>query len=364
MTTATTPERLPARRPIRGLDPVDGAILNVMQEQFPVVARPYLLLADATGTSEEDAVRRVARMKDMGVLRQVSAIWDTRALGYKTMLVAMRAAPERIDAAARVINAHPGVSHNYKRNHEFNIWFTLAVPANGDLEWCVQRLGKLAGAESIRMLPTLRLFKIGVTLDMTGERSLTHQSTPDYSDAMRAAASNVALTPFDVDLVRATQEDLPVVERPFLPAAQTLGITEDALFEELARLRRQGHLRRFAAILRHRRAGFGANGMAVWEVPEERLPEVGPLMASFKVVSHCYQRPTYEDWPYNVFTMVHARTVEDCQAVVDAIRESSDVDRYAILYSTKEYRKIRLRYFTPDLDEWEARQRSLEAAGR
>lgn len=344
---------------LRSLDALDGRILNVMQEDFPVVRRPFAAIGEAIGVSEEEVLEHLRRQKEQRILRQVSAIWDTRALGYRSMLVAMRVAPERIDEAARVINSHPGVSHNYKRNHEFNLWFTIAVPHDGDLEWCVERLGELAGAISTRMLPTLKLFKIGVTLDMTGQESLVRKAKPNYSDEMRASASAFELNAHDIEVVRATQEDLPLVPEPFASGAERLGISQEELFEELARLRRQGHLRRFAAILRHRRAGFGANGMAVWAVEPERLAEVGPMMASYKVVSHCYQRPVYPDWPYNVFTMIHARKIADCQAVVDDIRETAGVDEYAVLYSTKEYRKVRLRYFTDELDGWEARQREL-----
>ncbi len=118
----------------------------------------------------------------------------------------------------------------------------------------------------------------------------------------------------------------------------------------------RNYMRRFAAVLNHRKAGFGANGMAVWQVPEEDLEEIGPRMAAFQAVSHCYKRPTYPDWPYSIFTMVHARSKQACEEAIEAIAEDTgltDPSRRAVLYSTYEFKKIRLMYFTPDYREWE-----------
>jgi len=112
-----------------------------------------------------------------------------------------------------------------------------------------------------------------------------------------------------------------------------------------------------AAVLHHREAGFRANAMGVWVVPADRAEDVGRILGSFKGVSHCYLRPTYPDWPYSIFTMVHGQDAEGCQEVIDAMARATGFAEYALLYSTKEYKKTRLRYFTPELDEWEARVR-------
>src|SRR4051794_39480532 len=159
---------------------------------------------------------------------------------------------------------------------------------------------------------------------------------------------------FDRAVIRATQGDLPVVAEPYVPAAAELGITVDALIEHLHGMVERGLLRRVAAILFHRRAGFSANGMGVWKVPEERVLEIGPRMASFRGISHCYQRPTYEDWPYQLFTMAHGRSKEECDAVLDAVANSvPDLQDRAILYSSTEFKKVRLLYFTDDFRNWE-----------
>lgn len=337
------------------IDARDQQLLNVLQADFPVVHAPYAALARTIGGCDEaEVIERIAGLRSARVIRQLSAIFDTRSLGYQSTLVAMRVAPDHLEAAAAVINDHPGVSHNYRRNHEFNLWFTLATAPGSDIDATLARLHELSGAEVTRKLQTLKLFKIGVKLDMTGEKDVTRQEDPDYTGIQRDFALQTPITEDDVRVIRAVQDDLPLSPHPFADCAATQGLTEEALFEGMAGLRARGHLRRVAAILHHRRAGYAANAMAVWAVPPDHAEELGRRMAEFAAVSHCYQRPVYEDWRFNLFSMIHGRKAADCERVVDAIRESIGVDDYAVLYSTKEYKKTRVRYFTPELEEWEA----------
>jgi siroheme decarboxylase len=144
------------------------------------------------------------------------------------------------------------------------------------------------------------------------------------------------------------------VSEPFAPAAAQLGWTVAELLEHMEGMKERGLLRRVAAILFHRRAGFSANGMGVWQVPEERIAELGPRMAAYRGISHCYQRPTYPDWPYSVFTMAHGRSKEECDAILDAIGEQIEgIEGRATLYSSTEFKKIRLQYFTDEFKAWE-----------
>jgi len=328
------------------LDSVDRRLLNRIQEDFPLVPRPYAALGEVLGIPEEEAMARIARLRAERVVRQISAIFDTRALGYRSSLVAMRIPEERLEEAARRISEHPGVSHNYARQHAFNLWFTLAVPPWQDLDEVAARLGRQAGAEATRVLPTLRLFKIGVRLDVTGERAPDAPETRRaYSgeDAARGAAS--PLRGRDIAFVRELQKDLPMVPRPFLPWAERLGCTEEDLFAWCREMTRVGKMRRFAAVLRHQNAGFVSNVMGVWRVPPERVDEVGPIMASFAAVSHCYERPTYPDFPYNLYTMVHGRSREECLRTLEAIEARTGITEHAYLWSSREFKKERVLYF-------------------
>jgi siroheme decarboxylase len=344
------------------MDDLDKRLLNHMQNDFPLADRPFAVLAEQVGVSEDDVLERVHRLRAEKILRQVSAIFDTKSLGYQSSLVAMRTAPGRVHEAAQIVNEHPGVSHNYERNHEFNLWFTIAVPPSGDLEATVWRLHELAAAESTRILYTLRLFKIGVDLDMVGNRAPDATATPQYSESDRNRALQSALTDQDIAVIRELQEDVPAIAEPYAPMASRLGWSTEQLFEAAAGLKRRGFLRRVAAIMYHRKAGFRSNAMGVWAVPDSRIAEVGPKMASFAAVSHCYQRPIYPDWPYSIFTMVHGRTDDDCKAILRAIAESTEVDEYRELYSTREYKKVRLRYFTDDYAQWDAKHMLASAA--
>ena len=269
------------------LTDLDKRLLNLMQGQFPIAPRPYQHVAAEAGITEEEAMAAVSRLLEERIIRQVTPIFDTRALGYSSMLVAAKVDADNPWRAANIINAHPGVSHNYLRNHEFNIWFTIATEPDSPLgvQGTLDVLAKEAGAESVRQLPTLKLFKIRMDLEMEG-------GTDALSTAGEAAEpmelDPIELSRDDIDVIRATQGDLPVVSRPYADAAERLGMSEEALVEHMGAMVDRGILRRVAAILFHRRAGFSANGMGVWKVPDERILELGMRMASFRGISHCY----------------------------------------------------------------------------
>jgi DNA-binding Lrp family transcriptional regulator len=182
-------------------------------------------------------------------------------------------------------------------------------------------------------------------------------TTADLAQAVEATEpAETERQPYDeldVAVILALQGSMPVVAEPYAPAAATLQMSQEALLQHLEAMRQRRLLRRVAAILYHRRAGFSANGMGVWKVPDERVMELGPKMAAFRGISHCYQRPTYQDWPYSIFTMAHGRSPEECDAILDSIAEATGIDERATLYSSTEFKKIRLLYFTEDHRAWE-----------
>jgi DNA-binding Lrp family transcriptional regulator len=336
------------------LDDVDRRLLNLMQGSFPIAPRPYQRVAELAGIPVEEAMARVRRLLDVRIIRQVTPIFDTRALGYSSMLVAAKVDPDVPHRAARVINEHPGVSHNYLRNHDFNLWFTIATEPDSELglEGTLEVLAREAGAESVRELPTLRLFKIRMDLEMEGDTEALAQAA---EASQPVELERQPYDELDIAVIRALQGDMAVVEEPYAAAAAAVGMPQERFLDHLAGMQERGLLRRVAAILYHRRAGFSANGMGVWQVPEERIHEVGCRMAAVRGISHCYQRPTYPDWPYSVFTMAHGRSKEECDAVLDAIAAMTGIAGRATLYSSTEFKKIRLLYFTDEFKEWERR---------
>jgi siroheme decarboxylase len=335
------------------LDALDRRLLNLLQGCFPIATRPYAHVAELAGVPEEEVLARTKRLVDERIIREITPIFDTRVLGYSSMLVAAKVDPENPWRAAKIINSHPGVSHNYLRDHDFNIWFTIATEPGSPLglDGTLDVLQRLTGAESVRQLPTLRLFKIRMDLEME-KGTETLAAAAEAVDHREPEA--IELSDLDLAAIRATQGPMEVVPEPFAPASAELGISERELLDHLESMRERRALRRVAAILFHRRAGFSANGMGVWRVPDERILELGPRMASFRGISHCYQRPTYADWPYSVFTMAHGRSKEECDAILDSIAEDTGIDERRTLYSSTEFKKCRLRYFTDEHKRWEA----------
>ena len=335
------------------LDDADKRLLNLLQGSFPLDPRPFAHVAGLAELSEDEVLGRTRRLLDERIIREITPIFDTRVLGYSSMLVAAKVDAANPWRAAKIINSHPGVSHNYLRDHDFNLWFTLATEPESPLglDGTLDVLQRLTGAQSVRQLPTLRLFKIRMDLEM--ERG---------TDALAAAAEAIEhrepeaipLSELDVATIRAAQGPMEVTHEPYAPAAAELGIPQEQLLAQLESMRERRALRRVAAILFHRRAGFSANGMGVWNVPQERILELGPRMSSFRGISHCYQRPTYADWPYSVFTMAHGRSKEECDAILDSIAADTGIDDRRTLYSSTEFKKIRLRYFTDEHKRWEA----------
>ena len=324
------------------IDLFDKQLLNDIQWVFPLVDRPYLEISKRHNMSEDEVMRRIAYMKDIGLIRQINAIFDTRRLSYKSALVAFAVMPDKLDSVANEVNKHPGVSHNYERNHDFNMWFTLAVPPYGDMKRDLDRLASLDGVIKYRLLPTLKLYKIGVRLDMVNDDA---EKPKPMDEVKQLNPQKIEITENDKYFIRELQKDLKVIPEPFKEMAENLRITTTELFAKAKEYEKNGVMRRFAAILRHRDAGFSANGMVVWQVPDEKIDEIGYKLAAFPQVSHCYRRPVYSDWQFNLFSMIHARTLEAAEKIAAEMSEIVEIKDYRILFSCREFKKERVKYF-------------------
>ncbi len=331
-------------------------LLKLLQEDLPLEKEPFERLARDLGISQEEILGRIRELKEEKLLRQISPIFDTRRAGYDSSLVAFKVPRDYIEEAAELVNTHPGVSHNYERNHEFNLWFTLAVPPDSELglEGSVELLAKECKAEDWALLRTVKTFKIGV--------KLSYESLWDREEVEPPAPHEpqpVPLTDLERRVIRITQNDLPLSTRPFLELEKGFGIPEEEILNVLRDLKDKGVMRRFSAILRHRRAGFKANGMIVWRVERERVEEVGRYLARFKAVSHCYERTTGGGWNYNLFSMVHGREKAQVDEFAEKVAGELSVEEFRILYSLREFKKRRIRLFSEEFYEWESRHLSL-----
>ena len=324
-------------------------ILSRIQKAFPLVPKPFEKIANELGMSEKEVLAILNEQKEAGIIRQTSAIFDTKRLGYKSSLVAFKIDEADIDKAVTILNAHPGISHNYERNHDFNIWFTIAVEPKSlmGLEGTIKRLAELTGAKDYIILPTLKLFKINVKLNTTGKDAKKER-------VKKVKHKDIEITPLYKEVIRLTQYDIEFVSEPFKKITKQLGIDYEEYFNILSQLQEAGVMRRFASILNHRKAGFNANAMVVWDVEEgKKGEEIGAKAAAYSAVSHCYLRPKYPNWPYNLFTMVHGKTKEETNGIIEEMAKEIPTNNYMPLYSSREFKKVRIEYFTPAFREWE-----------
>ena len=324
-------------------------ILYRVQKNFPLVIKPFEQIAKELNTTEDEVIKILQEEKANNIIRQTSAIFDTKKLGYTSSLVAFEIHQDKIDDAVIILNSHPGISHNYERNHKYNIWFTIAISpeSKSNLEDTVELLSKLTKASDYILLPTLKLFKISVKLDTTNKQDKKEK-------VEKKKFKNIELTPYHYNIIKEAQNDIAIVSEPFKEIIEKLNITYDEFFQALQDFQDSGVMRRFACILNHRKAGFGANAMVAWDIEEGvKGEEIGKIAASFSAVSHCYLRPKYPTWNYNLFTMIHGKTKEDTQEVIENIAKEIEYKSNMPLYSSREFKKVRIKYFCDEFKNWE-----------
>lgn len=332
---------------LAGLTDLDRRVLDRIQASFPVSSRPFATLAKDLGVTEADVLASVRSMKASGVIRRIGAIFDSHRLGYRSTLCAIAVPEDRVEEVAALISEYPNVTHNYEREDRYNVWFTLIAHNAARIQAILDEIAETTGIDDMLDLPATRLFKIKVDFDFTGERDARSEAPRVTKPAETEA---VVLSREEKALARLLQGDLHITERPFLDLAKTLcecgyDVDEDWVLERTCEWADTRVIRRFGAAIRHHHTGFSANAMGVWHAPEERVEEVGAIMASFKEVSHCYQRPSAPTWPANLYTMIHGRTREECVEVADRIREATGLDEPRLLYSVREFKKTSMKYF-------------------
>lgn len=345
------------------LDQTDRLLLDLLQSEFPLQRRPFNALAGRLRITEDEAIARTLKLKQDGVIRQIGAIFDSARLGYQSALMAFEIPFEEIDKAAEIINAHPGVSHNYLRDHAYSLWFTLAVPPGSDIAKHASILANMTGARKYLFLPTLRVFKIGVNFRMSNEPvDQSAANGPElqdlanaFSDRQQEESENgtTTLSNLDKKMIRLLQEDLLIVKEPFAQMAEKAGCSEGAILQKADEFLERGVMRRFAAILRHMQAGYRYNVLTLWSVEPRKAEAVGRSLASHPSVSHCYLRLPADGWPYNLYAMLHARSAEEVEAITKELAGKTGGKDFLALQTVKEFKKCRMKYFDDGIEEWE-----------
>ncbi len=331
---------------------IEQQILQIIQTDFPLTERPYQAIGKAIGISEDEVITILRSLKQQNIIRQISAIFLGTSLGFHSSLVSFQIQENHLDHAAKIISAHPGVSHNYQRKHLFNLWFTLSVPENLDIEQHVHTLAELTSCAHYLYLPSLRMFKRHVQLDM-GDTLQNSEAISQISEVSPKMSSKITL-PLEIQqkIMGALQKDLALSPTPFQDIAQRLHIEKKTFFSFLHSLKSSPKMSRFAGILKHRNLGFTANAMVVWKIPENTVLPFAEYANTYRSISHCYERVTDPRWPYNVYTMIHGKTHDATQKIIDELSAKFDMTCYEILYSGKEYKKQRVDFFSNKIDEW------------
>lgn len=315
----------------------EQVLLEILQRDFPLHPKPFLCLATILKIDEIEILNLLQRWQSEGKLRQISAIFDPKAFQHRSSLFAFKVGEEILDRAKDIVNAHPGVSHNYLRDHPYNLWFTLVVPPNKDLMEEVDLLFRESGASDYLYLPVVRVFKISTVFHEKGENT-SFDDNPSGQEAELQEISEM-----DKALVRALQEPLPLVREPFKDIAKKLGLNEEEIFSWLKEKKAKGALRRFGALFKHQKLGFVQNIMVGWSVSEDRIEEVAQYLARKTFITHCYQRKTYSHWPYNLYTMCHFK--ERGKEAIEALAKEIKLTDYLALETLKEFKKTRLKLF-------------------
>ncbi len=353
------------------MDKIERKLLNLIQGTFPIHPEPYRILGESIGVSEEEVLAKVQHLYDLGVIRRLGGVFDSRRLGYFSTLCTAKVPEDKVSLVAGLLAKIPGVTHNYVRNHAYNIWFTLIAISREQAENTLKGIREAAGIE-VFSLPATKVFKIRVDFDMSQEKWLEKETEEDIEGDIeedieedveieeKVQAGSFGVNPQlgktpergwqdeDRPLIRVLQKDLPHERAPFAALARQIDWSEEKVIKRTEALVRSAVIRRFGAVLRHQKAGFVANAMGVWQVEEAKVLKVGEKMASFREVSHCYQRPTLSDWPYNLFTMIHGHTPENCQTIMEKIAGETGVTRYAMLFSQAELKKSSMEYFAEE----------------
>lgn len=354
------------------------ALVTHVQDAIPLVSRPFKAIGKALGTDEEVVLEQLAGLKAAGLIRKIGPVFEPACFGIVSELLAAQVASEELARVGTTVSAWRPVTHCYAREHRVNLWLAALSAKKEWFEEAQASISSLPGVEGVWRLPALRRFKVAVRFDLTedasslgrrmasplrarrgevgfDERKGAHCCAPLQNHAPlqnRAPLQKQGDDPcktfttrqFDIRLLAALEEDLPLCPEPFSALARVHGLEEERILATLQQWTAAGYIRRYGALVSHLRLGFGANAMTVWQVAAEHVEAVGAALASSEYVSHCYERPPFQGFPFNLYAMVHERTKERCLAVIEELSQQSRDCAREVLFSTREFKKSSPKY--------------------
>lgn len=310
-------------------------LCNVLQEDLPICWEPFDDLAKYLGTDEKTLLHQIEQLKKLGVVRRFRALVNYRALGMISTLVAAHVPAESLQAVTEAVNAIETVSHNYLRQHHYNLWFTLQAPSTQKIDLTLSDLSGRFGID-FYSLPVERFFKLDVRFDALDESSAAAGFLQNVNQPSNY--ETVELNENQKRILSGLQEELCLTSEPFAFMCGD-GLEREDVLRIIKELIGSGVVRRIAAVVNHRRLGFTANVMFAAEVPQEKIVDAGEKLARFGIVSHCYERRTFEGWPYNLFAMMHGRSMGEIQHVINRFTKAEKIDSFELLPTAKELKK-------------------------
>jgi len=321
------------------LDRFQKKLCNIIQEPLPLCRSPFAVIAEHLSSDEATVINRLRELKSLGIIRRFGATINYRTLGKVTALVTAQIPNNDLTAVTTVVNALPDVSHNYLRDHHYNLWFTLQADNTGQIDKLLANLSRRLGCK-FHSLNATKVFKLRVRFDADFPEEVLALADIE-ADAYEVGSFDwepANLTSVEKHILAKLQTDLEISPRPFdFLTTDTVDIK--TAVETIKSLIAKGVIRSVAAVLNHRKLGFGANVMFCAAVKSDRVEDVGQKLANLKIVSHCYERKTFQGWPYNLFAMMHARTSEQIRRLTDEFTTAEQIDEFELLATTAELKK-------------------------
>lgn len=332
-------------------------LLAIIQDAFPLEERPYLVLAEQLGSDEQSVFAAIENLRRSGIIRRIGGVYDSKALGFISRLCAGKV-PSTVSGAAddsalekfaAVVNVIPAITHNYVRSHEYNVWFTVMAQSEVEIQKIVDEVCANTELHDVHILNATKKFKINTVMGAVAPTKTEDEKGVILSGAQCAKSKDLekkALTDCDRIRIRIACNDIPHTLTPF----KDWNVSCDELREDLA-LRR---MRRFGAILRHQEAGFAFNAMVCfaetvdcrqWSVDRNSVNPAGAILASKPYISHCYNRPAFEGFPYTLYAMMHAQSAEELESYIKEAAESIGNPDFAVLNSLRELKKTSFNFF-------------------
>ncbi|MFA6471351.1 MAG: hypothetical protein WCU00_04835 [Candidatus Latescibacterota bacterium] len=318
-------------------------LVSRLQSGFPITERPFLALAENLGSTEKEIVCAVKSLIHNHTIRELGPVFDPKRLGYTSTLVALQIDPERVAELSVSFLEINEITHNYYRDGKLNLWFTITARSISSIESILRKVEKFQGVSRVIDLPTIKVFKINTAFGS------------DYTPSkLRKDDSIVMLSEKEKHVVKVLQNGLPVIERPFTAIAEESGMEESYIFELLNSWIDEGIIRRFGARVNHQRIGYTFNALAAWD--GALIDKWGEQFAKMREVSHCYERKSYPEWPYRLYTMIHARNSDEMQKTLSAMQAIASTSNMIVLKTLYELKKKSMKYFLEN-ETWNTHQK-------